>query len=166
MMNPLDHAVNSISVKTVEHYLESLKIFRALKLNLISIIDSPGGDPRQSSSYQDIISKTLTLVSALIDYPYQKIGIIAGRCFGGSGVLSLPSVHGSAGLFAFHNAKLGIMSDELINSITAQNLKTNLEWKKTSATHSSNFSDLVDEGVIEKLLSLDELSQFIDDFCR
>ena len=166
MMNPLDHAVNSISVKTVEHFLEALIIFKALKLNLISIVDSPGGDPRQSNSDQNIICKTLTLVEALIDYPFKKIGLIAGRCYGGSGVLSLPTVHQSAGLYALTQSKLGVMSDEVINSITSQNLKTNAEWKKTAITHTSDFSDLIDEGVIKKVIPLEELSYFIDDFCK
>lgn len=166
LINPLNHPVNSISVKTIEHYYQALQIFKAMELPLISVIDSPGGDPRQQNSDQDIISKTLNLVEALVDYPYKKMGLIAGRCFGGSGVLSLPVVHGSMGLYAMENSKLGIMSDEVIESITKSNEAAYGLWKNTQASHKADFSDLIQAGVIKKVLDTAELSLLMDDFLR
>lgn len=162
LINPLDHPVNSISVATIEKYTDALILFKALKLPLLNVTDSPGGDPRRKNSDQNIIQKSLQLIEACVDYPYPKVGLIVGRCFGGSGLFSLPSVHGSLGLYALEKSKMGAVSDNIIDQLVQGNIANNEEWQTTKLSHKADLSDLVETNNLVKIIKWDQLSEFTD----
>jgi acetyl-CoA carboxylase carboxyltransferase component len=164
MMNPLNHSSNLINHKMIEKYQECLNLYRALKLPLVIFTDTPGGDPRQKNSDFNILKKTIDLVENLIDYPYGKIGFIAGRCFGGSGMLALPHVHNSWGLYALKGSKIGVMADEIISQMVDKNPKAKSEWARAQAGHSSDLADLVKVGTIRKVISANEIGSILDHF--
>ena len=164
LINPLDHPINTLSVATIEKYIEAINVFKALKLPLISITDTPGGDPRQKNSDQNVIMKTLSLIELMIDYPYPKIGLIAGRCFGGSGLLALPTVNKSMGLYALEGAKIGAMSDESIEKLAKANTKSYEEWKTSQLSHKTDLSDLIKTKNLNGIIKFNQLSEFIDQF--
>ncbi|MBK7960998.1 MAG: hypothetical protein IPK04_07175 [Bdellovibrionales bacterium] len=166
MMNPISHSSNLIDHKMIEKYHECLNLFKALKLPLVIFTDTPGGDPRKKNSDFNILKKTVALVEDLIDYPFGRVGFIAGRCFGGSGMLALPQVHNSWGLYALKGSKIGVMADEIITQMVDKNPKSKAEWIRTQAGHSPDLSDLVKEGTIRKVISLDEVGSILDLFLK
>lgn len=164
LINPIDHPANAITVKTVERYTEALKLFQALQIPLISVVDSPGGDPRKLQSDQDIILKTLETIELLTDYPYPKMGLIIGRCFGGSGLLSLPKVHGSVGLFAVKDSKIGAVTDETVDKLIKKNEQSQKEWDEIKKTHHKDLSDMIHSGDLNAVIEFGKLDQHIDLF--
>jgi len=166
LINPLDHPANSITVKTVERYSEALKLFHALQIPLISVVDSPGGDPRKIQSDQDIISKTLETIELLTDYPYPKMGLIIGRCFGGSGLLALPKVHGSVGLYAVQDAKIGAVSDEIVDKLIKKNIHSQNEWSEVKKTHHKDLSDMLHSGDLNGIIEFENIGTHIDLFLK
>lgn len=166
LINPLDHPVNTISVATIERYMEAMEIFRAMQLPLLSVTDTPGGDPRQRNSDHGVILKTLRLIELLCDYPFSKIGLIAGRCFGGSGLLALPTVHGSQGLYALTTAKMGAMADEMIEAIAKTHSASLEEWTVTKNSHKSDLSDMLRTGNLQKVIAWENLPELMDSFLK
>jgi acetyl-CoA carboxylase carboxyltransferase component len=164
LINPLDHPINALSVGTIERYQEALKIFRSLRLPLLVVTDTPGGDPRQQNSDSNVIMKTLELIESFCDYPESKVGLIAGRCFGGSGLFALPIVHGSQGLFALKNSKIGAISDEFIEKLAAANPIHYAEWKISQASHKADLSDLLNSGNLSGIIDWAEVRKFVADF--
>lgn len=164
LINPLDHPVNAISIATIEKYKQALALFKAFRLPLLAVTDTPGGDPRQKSSDQNVIIKSLELIESYINYPFFKIGLIAGRCFGGSGLFSLPLVHGSQGLYALENSKMGAISDEIIEQLAKANPISYQEWKQSEISHKKDLSDLVESGNLTAVIKRSELSMFVKCF--
>lgn len=164
MMNPISHLSNLIDHKMIEKYQECLNFFRALKLPLVIFTDSPGGDPRRKNSDFNVLKKTVDLVEDLIEYPFGRVGFIAGRCFGGSGMLALPQVHNSWGLYALKGSKIGVMADEIISQMVEKNPKSKAEWIQTQAGHNPDLSDLVKAGTLRKVISLGEVGSILDLF--
>ncbi len=164
LINPLDHPVNAISIATIEKYKQALAIFKAFRLPLLAVTDTPGGDPRQKSSDQNVIIKSLELIESYINYPYFKIGLIAGRCFGGSGLFSLPIAHGSRALFALENSKMGAISDEIIEQLAKANTVSYQEWKQSEKSHKKDLSDLVESGNLTAVVQWSELSSLVKYF--
>ena len=159
LINPLAHASNSISVNTIEKYIEALNLFKSLKLPLFVVTDSPGGDPREKSSNRNVIVKSLSLIETLVDYPFAKIGLVAGRCFGGSGLFALPHVHQSNGLYALAGAKFGAISDEFIERLA----KNSPEWITTKSIHKPDLSDLTSTNNIKKIITWSEIPDLIQE---
>ncbi|MCB0368076.1 MAG: hypothetical protein KDD45_01225 [Bdellovibrionales bacterium] len=164
LINPLDHPSNVLTVNTVEKYIESIKIFKALQLPLVVITDTPGGDPRQHHSDSNIIMKSLDLIESLCDYPFKKVGIIAGRCYGGSGLFALPIVHGSEGLFAIKNSRMGAISDEFIEKLALANPSHYAQWKESQASHKSDLSDMLKSGNLSGIIEWEDIGLFLKDF--
>ncbi len=166
LINPLDHPVNAISIATIEKYKQALALFKAFKLPLLAVTDTPGGDPRQKSSDQNVIIKSLELIESYVLYPYFKIGLIAGRCFGGSGLFSLPIAHGSRALFALENSKMGAISDEIIEQLAKANTVSYQEWKQSESSHKKDLSDLVESGNLTAVIKWSELSELMKCFLK
>ena len=153
LINPLGHPVNAISVSTIEKYIEALILYKALRIPILVVTDSPGGDPREKSSNRNVIMKSLQLIECLVDYPFAKIGLVAGRCFGGSGLFALPHVHFSDGLYALVGSKFGAISDEFIERIA----KNSPEWQTTKNIHKPDLSDLTSTNNIKRIISWEEI---------
>jgi acetyl-CoA carboxylase carboxyltransferase component len=162
--NTVGHSVNMITTAGIERYSEALVLFKALMLPIVSVIDTPGGDPRKETSDSDIVRKTVKLVEAMIEYPYPKLGLLAGRSYGGSGVLSLPNSYGSKGLYALKNTRVGIMADEVIESLVIKNPKIHALWKVTQKSHEPDLSDLVHSGVLKAVISTEEMKTLLFEF--
>jgi acetyl-CoA carboxylase carboxyltransferase component len=152
---------NLIDNAMVKKWTMSLKIFKNLKLPLISCLDSPGADPRQEESDQNLLLNSMLLVESMIDYPYKKIGIILNRSFGGSGIFSLLKEHGSSKLVALKDTKLGVMGDNVLERLAEKHPKLRAEWEQTKNYHHEDLSDLVQDQILDDILSINELKNYI-----
>src|SRR5207249_1585512 len=59
LVNPLERSNNMITVRTLEKYGAGLDLFRALRLPIVSVLDSPGIDPRceQDDGFSDLLAQ-------------------------------------------------------------------------------------------------------------
>ena len=123
VMQLKDNPNNLIDTTMTRRWLDALSFFKSLNIALVSSIDSPGADPRKIESDKDLLMCSVELMKQLIEYPQPKMGILLGRCYGGSGSLSLLKEHGSKALIAIENVKLGVMGDAVLEQITGKKEK-------------------------------------------
>ncbi len=162
LVNPPGHPNNLINVKAVEKSIAAIELFKVLKLPVVSILDSPGADPRKNESDHDAVMKMIQLVHLMIDYPYTKMGIINGRCFGGAGMFNFPKIFGGKRNYAVLGTKMGVMSKEIIDSILTNNGRLKELWETNSKTELHDLSDLVDIKTIDEIISVNEIRTSIE----
>ena len=163
-INPPGRANNMITVGAVNKYHAALELFSARRLPIVSILDCPGGDPRQRESDEDALVKMMDLVHALIDYPYGKMGVVAGRCYGGSGMFGLPRIFGSDRVIALDGARIGIIHESIADRLTASTPRLKEEWNRARAEQKADLSDLVEASVVDEVIPLNQLSNEITSF--
>ena len=160
IINPYNKP-NMITVKDIDKYMMALDLFEKLKLPIFSLVDTAGGDPRVEENNQNIARKLYDLSCKIIDYPYRKQGIIIGRCFGGSSILSMPVFFGGEKSLLVKGAQIGIMSDKIIKQLlaaTPQMLKT---WEENKERETEDYKDLIEDGVLERVILPSELVKYI-----
>lgn len=148
---------NMIGVAEVMRALDAVRLFKALRVPLISAIDSPGGDPRQASSDGDIVLRSLELADELAGYPFPKLGLLLARCYGGIGVFALPRDHGSLGLYALEGSRIGIMSDAIIETLVPPQSKLRAEWEETRRSQTPDMQEMLGSGNIQGFWKREEL---------
>jgi len=161
LVQPPRNPDNLIGVKEVRRALDGMRLFRALGVPLVSAIDSPGGDPRQSESDGDLVLASLELVEALSTYPHPKLGLLLARCYGGIGLFTLPRDHGSLGLFALEGARIGIMSDAIIDSLVPPGAKLRTEWETTRQIHTPTMQEMLETGNLQGFWQRDALKSHL-----
>ena len=164
--NPIGQANNCITVQSLEKYLSALKFFKILNIPLISILDTPGIDPRPEQMDKNIVEKIIQVSKEIIDYPGLKMGIIAGRCFGGASVLSLPKIFGAKRVIALKNSQVGIMSENIIHNLLQKSPLLLAQWSNTRSQQTPNLTDLQQVGDIDEVIDLQELPRHIFQFVR
>ncbi len=162
VINPLGKG-NMIDTKTITKYRDSLKLFRRLNLPLISIVDTPGADPRITETENGIIGEIAELTAEIIDYPHKKIGITAGRCYGGASVLMVPTIYGGAPSLAIKGSHMGIMGKQIIRHLLSGSQRFLDMWEAHSA-YEEDMRDLLDLGLFEGEFDLDGVSSRLDNF--
>lgn len=162
--NPPLHPNNLLTVGAIERSQNAMSLFSALKIPVLSIIDTPGGDPRASESDSDAILKMVDLVHTMIEYPHGKMGIISGRCFGGSCMFAFPKIFGAVRTIAIEGAQLGIISDSIVEKLLERNPRMKLEWEKNQNNDLPDLSDMIRSGHLDAVVSIKELSGQIQKF--
>lgn len=160
IINPYNKP-NMITVRDIDKYMMALDLFEKLKLPIFSLVDTAGGDPRVEENNQNIARKLYDLSCKIIDYPYRKQGIITGRCYGGSSILSMPVFFGGEKSLLVKGAQIGIMSDKIIKQLlgaTPLMLKT---WEQNKERETEDYKDLIEDGVLEKVIHPSQLVKCI-----
>lgn len=160
ILNPYNRP-NMITVRDIDKYIMALELFEKLRLPIFSLVDTAGGDPRVEENNKNIARKLYDLSCKIIDYPYRKQGIIIGRCFGGSSILSMPVFFGGEKSLLVKGAQIGIMSDKIIKQLlgaTPLMLKT---WEQNKERETEDYKDLIEDGVLEKVIHPSELVKYI-----
>lgn len=160
-INPISHANNLLTVSSVRRAIDAIDLFKALGLPVISILDSPGGDPRAKESDADTVMKMLTLVEKMIDYPYPKTGFVVGRCYGGSSMFAFPSIFGSRGCIAVKGSRFGVMNDAIVDSLLIQSPRFKEQWRQVSASQTPDLGDLVRTRNLDAVIAIEELEKYV-----
>ena len=162
--NPPQHPNNLVTAAALDRTQAAMDFFRALRIPILSAIDSPGGDPRASESDSDLVMKMVSLVHSMIEYPYGKMGIVTARCYGGSCMFSFPKIYGSDRMIALREANIGVMSSQIIAKILSKNPRMHASWMENTQKESTDLSDLLESEVLDAIVPADELSAEIDTF--
>jgi acetyl-CoA carboxylase carboxyltransferase component len=162
-LNPPGKA-NMLNVDCIDRFNLAINLFEKLHLPVISLVDTPGADPRIEQNDENIISKLTNMAIKIVDYPYAKKGMIYGRCYGGASVFSFPSVFGGEPSVALEGANVGIMSNKIIDQLLSGSPRFHAEWKENSAKETECLQDFIDAGVLDKRITESELSEEINTF--
>ena len=154
---------NMIDTRTLKKYQYTLNLFKKLKLPIISIVDTPGGDPRVEQGDLNLVDELVKGTGDIIDYPYPKMGIVYGRCFGGASVLAIPKIYGGKTV-AVQGAQCGIMGEHIIRQLLSGSERLLAEWEENAAAEKEDLSDFVDNGVFDKIITKEEISKEISSF--
>ncbi|MBK7963619.1 MAG: hypothetical protein IPK04_21940 [Bdellovibrionales bacterium] len=161
LSNPPGHPNNMLTVNSIDKCLAAMDLFKTLKLPIISILDSPGGDPRKTESDKDAIVKMIQLTHEMIAYPYPKMGIIMGRCFGGAPMFAFPKIYGGRRSIAVRGAQIGVMHKSIIEELLSGAPRLKEAWKKVSDSEVSSLGDLVECGTIDRVIDKSEITKEI-----
>ena len=131
VMNPPENSNNMITVRTLKLYQDALRLFRVLRLPLVSFLDTPGVDPRIDSNNQDIIQQLIETNRAIIEYPLPKMGVWIGRGFGGANTLVIPRVYGSFANYVIQGrTTLGVMHESIIEHLLGKSKRMLTMWQQ------------------------------------
>ncbi len=164
LVNPPGHPNNLLTVNSIDRVLSALRLFKILELPVVSVLDCPGGDPRRRESDKDALVKIIELCHTMIDYPFAKMGIINGRCFGGSGMFLFPKIFGGARIVAVKGSQLGVMHKSIIAELLAGSPNLLETWKKFADTEKADLSDLIESGTIDAVIEKNQIRSEIENF--
>lgn len=156
--------VNMICARTLQKYKMGLDLFKKLGLPIISLVNTSGGDPRVDQLDKDIISELNDVTAAIIDYPFAKLGIVNEKCYGGATVLSFPAIFGGEPSLILEGANLGVMHKSILEKLLDNSPRLLKIMKANMDKETPGYSDLIEEGLIQKKIELHELSSHIQLF--
>lgn len=162
--NPPLHPNNLVTTAALDRTQAAMDIFRALRIPILSAIDSPGGDPRASESDSDMVMKMVELVHSMIEYPYGKMGIVTVRCYGGSCMFAFPKIYGAVRNVALEGAKIGVMSEQIISKILEGSPRMLADWSENAKKENADLSDMLASGDLDAVVKLESLGAEIDLF--
>lgn len=163
-VNPLERSNNLITVRTLEKYAAGLDLFRALRLPIISVLDSPGIDPRFDQSDAGNIRRILEVGEKIIRYPWGAMGVVAGRCYGGATTLAFPRVFGGYRAVALRDARVDVMDERIIAEILRASPRLYGQWRDMMAARGAGLDDLVEVGSVDRVIDPEELGAEVDHF--
>ena len=163
-VNPLERADNLIRVRTLDKYAAGLDLFRALRLPILSVLDSPGIDPRFDQGDSGCVRRILSVGQKIIDYPYGAMAVVAGRCYGGATTLAFPKVFGGRRAIAVRGAQIGVMDDRIVGHILSASARLLAQWRGTVAARGPGFEDLLAEGSLDAVIDPVDLPGEVDRF--
>ncbi len=161
-INPPRRTNNLITVRALEKYAAGLDLFRAMRLPIVSFLDSPGVDPRFEQSNANNIRKMLWVGEKLIQYPYRAMGVVNGRCFGGASSLTIPKVFGGWRALAMRGSEIGAMQSGIIDQLLRQSPRLHEQWLQSAATQNPELEDLLASGMLDAVIDPHELPAEID----
>lgn len=162
--NPPGHPQNLISSAALTRFIAALEFFKRLELPIVSILDSPGGDPRVSETDKNFVSLYIKVINEIISYDQPKLGILAGRCFGGASVLGFPKIFGSEGVLAVENAQVGIIHSNIVDQLLSGVPRMALQWEEIKKEQRPDLKDLIEEGTIDRLITANQIQEEINLF--
>jgi acetyl-CoA carboxylase carboxyltransferase component len=149
---------NLFKTDTIIKYRDALHLFKKLQLPVFSFVDTPGADPRAKENNLGMIKELNKLTVDIMEYPYFKLGIVFGRCYGGASVISFPSFFGGEKAWALENSNIGIMGDQIISKLLSSSKRLHAEWEANAMEERDDLSDYIELEVVEKVLSLENLT--------
>jgi acetyl-CoA carboxylase carboxyltransferase component len=162
LANPLKNINNMFTYRELCLYHEAIKLFEFLQLPVVSMLDTPGVDPRIDGNNHLIISKLICVNDAIISYPFPKMGIFIGRGFGGANTLVMPKIYGSLATYVLDvDTDLNIMHESIIKHLLKGSTKLLEQWEKMSAKEGSHFEDMIESGNIDGVIKESEVKGLI-----
>jgi propionyl-CoA carboxylase beta chain len=163
-VNPIGQPNNMIDVRTLQKYGAGLDLFRAMRLPIVSLLDAPGIDPRFDQTDAGLIRHVLSVGERIIRYPYGKLGVVAGRCFGGATTLAFPKVFGGRRAVALQGTQFGVMHERIVEQVLRGSPRLLAQWREVAAAQGAGFEDLLAEGSLDAVVDPAELPGEIDRF--
>lgn len=163
-INPPERSNNMITVRTLDKYAAGLDLFRSLDVPVLSFLDSPGFDPRFDQSAANNFRKMLWVGQKIIDYPHGCMGVVIGRCFGGSATLVFPKVFGGTRALALRGSRIGTMHESIVDRLLSGCPRLREQWNEVAARQTPGLEDLLLKGTIDAVVDLPELGAEIDTF--
>ena len=163
-INPPRRMNNLITVRTLEKYGAGLDLFGAMRLPIVSFLDSPGVDPRFDQSDANNIRKMLWVGEKIIHYPHGSMGVVVGRCFGGASTLCFPKIFGGLRSLALRGSAFGVMHDGIIDRVLRQSPRLHRQWRQKAAAPFPGHEDLLESGTLDAVIDAHELPGEIDRF--
>jgi len=163
-LNPPERSDNMITIRALEKYAAGLDLFRALRVPIVSFLDSPGLDPRFEQSDANNIRKALAVGARIIRYPYGSMGVVTGRCFGGAASLGFPKVFGGHRAVALRGATFGTMCGAIIDRLLSQSARLREEWRATAEGQGSACEDLMADGTLDAVIEPEQLRAELERF--
>ncbi len=164
--NPPGHPQNMITSAAISRYIAALQFFRRVGIPIVSLLDSPGGDPRVTESDKNFIGLYVSVINEIVDYPHPKLGIVNGRCFGGATVLAFPKVFGSQAAVAVENSQIGIMHASIIDRLLAGVPRLAGQWQNIKEQQKADLSDLIKQGSVDRVIRKDQIGNEVLRFLR
>jgi len=163
-VNPPERSNNMITVRTLDKYGAGLDLFGAMRLPIVSFLDSPGIDPRFDQSDANNFRKMLRVGEKIIRYPHGSMGVVTQRCFGGSATLAFPKVFGGTRAVAIRGSRIGTMHESIITRQLQGSPRLLAQWKAIEASQGPELEDLLAEGSLDAVIELADLPAEIDRF--
>ncbi len=161
-INPPRRPNNLITVRTLDKYAAGLDLFSAMRLPIVSFLDSPGVDPRFDQSDANNMRKMLWVGEKIIQYPCRSMGVIIGRCFGGASTLGIPKIFGGWRTLALRGSNIGVMQGGIIDRVLRQSPRLREQWRRSAAVQGSGLEDMLESGMLDAVIDPHELSGEID----
>jgi acetyl-CoA carboxylase carboxyltransferase component len=165
-LSPPGQCNNMIDVRTLQKYAAGLDLFHAMRLPIVSVLDSPGIDPRFEEMDAGLIRQIVAVGDRIIRYPYGKLGVVAGRCFGGASTLAFPKVFGGSRAVALPDAQFGVMHERIVAQVLSGSPRLLAQWQQVAAAQGTGFEDLLAEGSLDATIAASDLPREIDHFLQ
>ena len=162
LINPPGRSNNLITVRTLEKFAAGLDLFGAMRLPIVSFLDSPGVDPRIEQGDANNIRKMLWVGEKIIHYPHRMMGVVIGRCFGGASTLALPKIFGGRRTLALRGSVIGVMQSGIIDEVLRQSPRLREQWQQVAAAQLPGLEDLLQSGMLDAVIDARELPGEID----
>jgi acetyl-CoA carboxylase carboxyltransferase component len=163
-VNPPRRPDNLVTVRTLEKYAAGLDLFRALGVPIVSLLDSPGIDPRFEQGDANNMRKILWVGEKIIRYPHGAMGVVTGRCFGGASTLAFPRVFGSVRNVALRDCRIGTMHERIVTRVLEQSPRLLEQWRQVEAQQGPALEDLLADGTLDAVIDSWELGDEVDAF--
>lgn len=162
--NPPHRPDNLVTVRTLEKYAAGLDLFRALGVPIVSLLDSPGIDPRFEQGDANNMRKILWVGDKIIRYPHGAMGVVTGRCFGGASTLAFPRVFGSVRNVALRACRIGTMHERIITRVLEKSPRLLEQWQRVEARQGPALEDLLANGTLDAVIDSWQLGDEVDAF--
>jgi acetyl-CoA carboxylase carboxyltransferase component len=148
--------------RTLTLYLEAIKLFKFLNLPLVTMIDTPGIDPRMDGNNQRTIDKVLSVTEEILSYPNKTIAFITGRGYGGANTLGIPKVYGSEAAYILdEDTEMNVMHESIIRKLLTGSPRLLDQWETSNQQQCEQFTDLIESGNIDRVINKTELKTLI-----
>lgn len=162
LANPPGNLNNMFTCRAITLYLEAIKLFKQLQLPLVTMMDTPGIDPRMDGNNQYTIDKLLAVTDEIIAYPYKKLGFIVGRGYGGANTLAIPKVYGAQAVYILdEDTEVNVMHESIIRKLLDGSNQLLGQWEESQSKQCKQFTDMIATGNIDRMINASEIKGLI-----
>lgn len=162
LINPPENPNNMIRARSLSLVEDALNLFERLQLPVVSLVDTPGADPRMDGNNRQIIEKLISASQKIIEYPYRKMGIVIGRSYGGASVICFPKFFGGDAVYAVEGAHMGIMHESIITQLLSGSARLTAQWQEVSATQTADLKDFMAGGHLDGVIQRADIRHKIE----
>lgn len=162
LINPPENPNNMLRTRSLHLLSDALDLFEHLQLPVVSLVDTPGADPRMDGNNRQIIEKLIATTQKIIEYPHRKMGIVIGRAYGGASVIGFPKFFGGCAVFALENAHVGVMHESIIIQLLSGSARLTEMWQTVSTSQTADLQDMIEMGAIDNLIGAHQIREKIE----
>ena len=158
LINPPDQTNNMFCYRTLELYEHAIKMFAALRLPLVVMLDTPGIDPRFDGQNQGTIEKLISVTGEILNYPMPTMGIINGRGYGGANSLGIPKCYGSVSNYGIEGRmQIDVMHESIMRALLSGSKDLLEDWENMRTKQDEDCKDLVANGLLDDIIRYQDL---------